>query len=161
TSSSNTPNYGLSGLFNYRLNDKGRNMFVNFSLNSGKTEQDQDRITNTLNYDVDNPDSIYIRQLIDLENKGLNGGASVSYIEPLTDKTNLEFSYDYNFSNYDNDRRVQNVDEFGNQAYDPLSSNQYDYTFATHRAGVTYRYRTDKIIYQLGATVLPTRLSGN
>ena len=161
TGSSNTPNYGLSGLFNYRLNDKGRNMFVNFSINSGKTKQDQDRITNTLNHDVDNPDSIYIRQLIDLDNKGLNGGASVSYIEPLTDKTNLEFSYDYNFSNYDNDRLVQNVDEFGNQTYDPLSSNQYDYTFTTHRAGVTYRYRTDKIIYQLGATVLPTRLSGN
>lgn len=159
-SKTNTPNYGLSGLFNYKLSDEGRNIFVNFSVNSGKTKQDQDRITNSINTGSENPDSTYIRQLIDLENKGVNGGSSVSYIEPLTDKSNLEFSYDYNFANYDNDRFVQNVDQLGNQSYDPLSSNQYDYTFTTHRAGVTYRYRADKIVYQLGATVLPTRLSG-
>ncbi|GAA4803544.1 TonB-dependent receptor [Olivibacter ginsenosidimutans] len=160
-SKTNTPNYGLSGLFNYKLNDEGRNLFVNFSANSGKTKQDQDRITNSFNNEGGNADSTYLRQLIDLDNKGVNGGTSVSYIEPLTDKSNLEFSYDFNFANYDNDRLTYNVDQLGNQSYDPLSSNQYDYTFTTHKAGVTYRYRTDKIVYQLGATVLPTRLSGN
>lgn len=158
---STTPNYGISGLLNYKINDKGRNVFVNFSLNSAKTDQDQDRIINNINYGSDNPDSIYTRQLVDLENKGSNGGASVSYIEPLSDRANLEFSYDYNFANYDNNRFVNTADILGNQLFDPLSSNQYDYTFETHRAGLTYRYRTDKIVYQLGGTVLPTRLKGH
>jgi len=156
-----TPNYGISGLFNYKINDEGRNVFFNFSLNSSRTEQDQDRIINTINFGESNIDSIYQRQLVDLNNKGLNGGASVSYIEPLTDRANLEFSYDYNFANYDNDRQANSMDILGNSIPNPSLSNQYDYTFATHRAGVTYRYRTDKIVYQLGATVLPTRLRGN
>jgi len=158
---SSNPNYGISGLFNYKINEKGRNVFVNFSLNSAKTTQDQDRINDIVNYTTENPDSTYTRQLVDLENKGFNGGTSISYIEPLTEKSNLEFSYDFNFANYDNSRLVNEVDVLGNQTFDPLSSNQYDYTFSTHRAGVTYRYRTDKIVYQLGATVLPTRLNGH
>lgn len=158
---STTPNYGMSGLLNYKINDKGRNVFLNFSLNSAKTEQDQDRIINNINYGSDNPDSIYTRQLVDLENKGFNGGSSISYIEPLGEKSNLEFSYDLNFANYDNNRSVNIADDLGNQTFDPSLSNQYDYTFTTHRAGLTYRYRTDKIVYQLGGAVLPTRLSGH
>jgi len=158
---SSTPNYGVSGLVNRRLNDKGRNLFLNFSLNSAKTEQDLDRITDNLNLTTENPDSAYLRQLIDLESKGLNGGASLSYIEPLSEKGNLELSYDFNFANYDNDRFVDSVDRAGNSVPAPSLSNQYDYTFNTHRLGVTYRYRTDKINYSLGATILPSHLSGN
>ncbi|MFC6103449.1 TonB-dependent receptor [Olivibacter domesticus] len=156
-----TPSYGMSGLFNYKLNEKGRNVFLNFSLNSSKTEQDQDRIINTINYATDNPDSIYQKQLVDLNNKGFNGGSSISYIEPLTEKSNLEFSYDFNFANYDNDRQANSLDILGNSIPNPSLSNQYDYSFITHKAGLTYRYRTDKIVYQLGGTVLPTRLKGH
>src|SRR5690606_13030574 len=32
TSASTAPNGGISGLFNHRFNDTGRNLFVNFSL---------------------------------------------------------------------------------------------------------------------------------
>lgn len=154
-------NYGVSGLFNYKINEKGRNVFVNFSLNSSKTEQDQDRIINTIGFDAENPDSIYQRQLVDLESKGLNGGTSLSYIEPLNERSNLEFSYDYNFANYDNDRQANSMDILGNSIPNPSLSNQYDYSFNTHRAGITYRYRTEKINYSLGGAVQPTFLNGH
>src|SRR5690606_31215221 len=42
------PNYGASGLYNRRLNDSGRNVFIDFSINTASTEQDQERINNTL-----------------------------------------------------------------------------------------------------------------
>lgn len=157
-----TPNFGGSGLLNYKINDRGRNVFFNFSLNSAKTDQDLDRIINNITFSNDLDSArIYQRQLVDLNNKGLNGGTSLSYIEPLTDKSNLEFTYDFNFANYDNDRQANSMDLAGNSIPNPSLSNFYEYTFSTHRAGVTYRYRTDKFVYQLGATVLPTRLTGH
>src|SRR5690606_26406003 len=42
--SSNTPNVGISGLYNHKINDKGRNLFVDFSLNTASTESDRDEI---------------------------------------------------------------------------------------------------------------------
>ncbi|WP_169719433.1 TonB-dependent receptor [Olivibacter sitiensis] len=158
---SRVPSYGLSGLYNFRIDDKGRNAFINFSLNSSKTKQDQDRIINTLNYSDDDVVDTYTRQLIDLDNKGLNGGASLSYIEPLSGTSNLEFTYDYNFANYDNLRRADTLSTTGSIDYSPQLSTDFDYTFATHKVGLTYRYRTEKTTLQLGGAVLPTRLTGN
>src|SRR5690606_14306760 len=80
------PNYGASGLYNRRLSDNGRNVFFNFSLNTASTEQDQERILNTLVYEtaIEDLDSVYQQHLVDLQNKNLNGGATMSYIEPLS-----------------------------------------------------------------------------
>src|SRR5690606_37414011 len=80
-----TPSFGGSGLYNRRLNDRGRNVFVNFSLHSSSNDQDQERILNTLMYTTtpEEADSVYQQHLVNLRNKNLNGGASLSYIEPL------------------------------------------------------------------------------
>ncbi|QNL50910.1 TonB-dependent receptor [Olivibacter sp. SDN3] len=154
--------YGISGLYNYKLNDKGRNIFMSFSLNSSKTEQDQDRISTSLSANAQNPDSVnfYLRQLVDIDNKGWNGGASVSYIEPLSERANLELAYDYNFADYDNNRMVDSVDRSGVVAPYTDLNNQFKYTFSTHRVGLTYRFRSEKINYSVGAAVMPTSLNG-
>src|SRR5690606_5344087 len=98
-SKSYAPNYGASGLYNRRLSDKGRNVFVNFSINTASTTQDQERLLRTLVYEtaVEDLDSVYQQHLVDLENKSLNGGATLSYIEPLGQYTTLELTYDFNF----------------------------------------------------------------
>lgn len=154
--------YGLSGLYNYKLNEKGRNVFINFSLNSSTTQEEQDRLSTNLYANLDDPDSVsfYRRQLVDIDNKGWNGGASLSYIEPLSEKSNLELGYEYNFANYDNKRLVDSMDRNGVIAPFTELNNQFKYTFTTHRIGLTYRYRAEKINYSVGAAVLPTLLSG-
>lgn len=157
---STVPNYGISGLYNYRIDSKGRNAFVNFSLNRSKTDDDQDRLNTTFNNGDDDAVGNYLRQLVDINNKGLNGGVSFSYIEPLNTKSNLELTYDYNFANYDNSRITDSIYADGSIVPAPMLSNDFEYTFATHRTGLTYRYRTDKTNFQLGATVMPTLLNG-
>ena len=163
TNISKSPDVGISGLYNRRLNEKGRNLFVNFSLNNSKTEQDRDEIVNSLYFSQDNPDGKdnFQRQLIDLNNKRLNGGASLSYTEPLSKQAGLEFSYDYNFSNYDNSRIALNADPDGITSPSVENSNEYDYTFNTNRFTLTYRYRNEKLNYSLGASAEPTVLKGN
>lgn len=160
---SKSPDVGISGLYNRRLNESGRNVFFNFSLNNSTTEQDRDEIVNSLYFSEDNPDGKdnFQRQLIDLNNKRLNGGVSLSYTEPLSKQAGLEFSYDYNFSNYDNSRIVLNADPDGVTTPSIENSNEYDYTFNTNRFTLTYRYRNEKLNYSLGASAEPSVLKGN
>ncbi len=158
------PNYGASGLYNRRLSDNGRNVFFNFSLNTASTEQDQERILNTLVYEtsIEDLDSVYQQHLVDLQNKNLNGGASMSYIEPLGQYSTLELSYDFNFASYDNDRQANAYDIDGLLIDNPEYNNNrnYDYTFYTHRGSLTYRYRNDKWNYSLGVAAQPNLLRG-
>src|SRR5690606_30763353 len=160
-----TPSFGGSGLYNRRLNDRGRNVFVNFSLHSSGNDRDQERILNTLMYaaTAEEADSVYQQHLVNLRNKNLNGGASLSYIEPLGEASNLEFNYDYNFANYDNYRKANAYDDFGDVIANPQFNNEreYGYTFSTHRIGLTYRNRTDKLNYSIGAAVQPNLLDGD
>ncbi|MGV3761267.1 outer membrane beta-barrel protein [Parapedobacter sp.] len=158
------PNYGASGLYNRRLDDSGRNVFFNFSLNTASTEQDQERILQTLVYEtaIEDLDSVYQQHLVDLQNKNLNGGATMSYIEPLGQFSTLELSYDFNFASYDNSRSANAYDLDGVVIDNPAYNNNrtYDYTFYTHRGSLTYRYRNDKWNYSLGVAAQPNLLRG-
>lgn len=155
-----TPNIGVSGLFNHRISENGRNIFMNFSLNSASSESDRDEIVDTHIYGETESDE-YQRQLIDLTNKRLNGGASISYIEPLGKNSNLEAEYTYDFSNYDNNRIANSVDVDGNITYNPALSNIYDYSFIKSNINLNYRYRTTKVNYTIGASAQPSTLKGN
>src|SRR5690606_29286619 len=158
------PNYGASGLYNRRLSQSGRNIFVNFSLNTASTEQDQERILNTLVYEtaIEDLDSVYQQHLVDLQNKNLNGGATLSYIEPLSQSSTLELNYDFNFASYDNSRRANAYDMAGIIIDNPDYNNNrnYDYTFYAHRGSLTCRYRKDKWNYALGVAAQPNLLRG-
>ncbi|MBP3943504.1 TonB-dependent receptor [Sphingobacteriaceae bacterium WQ 2009] len=164
---SKSPNYGISGLYNRKLNDNGRNVFFNMNVNSGASKQDQERIIETIVKDPNNMDmteeQVYRRTLAELDNKSWNGGASVSYIEPLSQFGKLEVSYDYNINTYDNTRNQRTFKEDGG-IFDSPGFNfdrTYDYSFSTHRVGANYNYAKDKIKYAFGASVQPSILDGD
>ena len=161
---SSAPNYGVSGLYNRRLNDNGRNIFVDFSLRTASTEQDQEQIIDRLLYEtsIEDLDSVYQQHLVDLQNKNLNGGGTMSYTEPLGEYSRLELRYDFDFASYDNNRRANAYDIDGFIINNPEFNNSrnYDYTFYTHRGSLTYRYRNDKWNYSLGVAAQPNLLSG-
>lgn len=157
------PSYGFSGLYNRRLSDHGRNLFFDFSLNTSSTEQDEERILETAFLDPNMDTENYIRTLADLQNKNLNGGASVSYSEPMGEFGSLEFNYDYNFRNYDNRRFDNALNLSGQPVVDDevfIGNRIFDYSFITHRVGANYRFRSEKIVYSIGASVQPNQLKG-
>src|SRR5690606_3679119 len=69
---STAPRFGISGLYNRKLNDKGRNVFVNMNFNNAKTEKDQNAILDRLLADPKNADaslsSIYEKTILELNN---------------------------------------------------------------------------------------------
>src|SRR5690606_28567385 len=94
--------------------------------------------------------------------KSWNAGASVSYLEPLSEKSKLELAYDYNTNDYDNEDKQSAFNENGSALPDQkLNFNyDYDYGFTTHRFGASYMFENDKVKYSLGAAVQPSLLKG-
>ncbi|GHE46391.1 outer membrane beta-barrel protein [Sphingobacterium griseoflavum] len=162
-----SPNMGISALYNRRLNDKGRNIFFNMNISSSGTKDDQDRIIQTLVGDPNNSnmdvDSLYRRTLAELDNKSWNGGATVSYLEPVSQYGKIELSYDYNVNTYDNNRRQDAFNADGSTLDDPryVFDRLYDYSFTTHQFGANYNFNNDKVKYAIGLAVQPTLLDGD
>ncbi|MGO1786946.1 MAG: outer membrane beta-barrel protein, partial [Sphingobacterium sp.] len=168
-SNTNVPRYSISGLYNRRLNENGRNLFMNFNYDNSATASDYDRILDRLVNDPNNAgttmDEIYQRTLQEVNNKSWNAGASLSYIEPLSEHGKMEISYDFNENAYDNKRYQDAFDEQGNTyPNDDVSVINYhynqDYSFITHRIGANYAFENDKLKYSIGAAVQPSRLHG-
>lgn len=165
--SSTAPRYNISGLYNRRLNDKGRNLFFNFNYDNANTKNDIDQILDREIFDAGNQnvsiDSIYERTYREAQNKSWNAGASVSYLEPLSAKSKLEISYDYNTNDYDNQDKQNAFNKVGAALTDPQLnySYDYDYGFTTHKFGASYIFENDKVKYSVGAAVQPSLLKGN
>ncbi|MBE8714184.1 outer membrane beta-barrel protein [Sphingobacterium hungaricum] len=165
-SKTSSPRYGISGLYNKRLSANGRNLFFNFNFNSSATESDVERIVENTLLDTTNsnlpPEEVYRRTWNELRNKSWNGGASVSYLEPISKYGKLEFSYDYNVNTYDNNnfQEAFNADESPLTDPDYNFDYQYDYSFSTHRFGSSFSFNNDKIKYSVGASVQPSILEG-
>lgn len=169
-STSSAPRYNISGLYNRKLNDKGRNFFLNFNYDNAVTESDFNRVSDKLIGNVDDPnaslDSIYELTIQELMNKSWNAGGTLSYTEPLSEKGRLELTYDLNVNDYDNRNKQVGYDRDGNISDDShlnFKNNydyDYDYAFTTHRAGASYIYSGEKLSYTVGASFQPTSLSG-
>lgn len=165
-SKTSTPRYNLSGLYNRKLNDKGRNFFLNFNYDNAATDNDFSRALDNLVASESNPnaslDSIYELTVQEMMNKSWNAGGTLSYTEPLSEKGRLEVTYDLNINDYDNRNKQSGFDRLGNIINDPLLNYNYDYDYAftTHRVGASYIHTGEKLSYTLGASVQPSNLSG-
>ena len=166
TSTATSPRYNFSGLYNHKFNDKGRNIFFNFNYDNSLTENEYNKELDRWVTDPGNANEklsdIYEKTFRQVENKSWNAGASVSYIEPLSAKSKLEFTYDFNNNDYDNHNEQKLVDSRGDTDSKVLNySYNYDYAFTTHRFGTSFMYDNDKVKYSLGAAVQPSTLKGD
>lgn len=162
-----SPRYSISGLYNRKLNDKGRNLFLNFNYDNASTESDFNRVLDNLVASQTDPDasldSIYELTVQEVMNKSWNAGGTLSYTEPLSETGRLEFTYDLNVNDYDNNNRQNGYDRLGGIINDPRLNYDYnyDYSFSTHRVGASFIHSGEKMVYSIGAAVMPTILSGN
>jgi hypothetical protein len=163
---STAPRYNFSGLYNRKLNDKGRNLFFNFNYDNAVTETEYNRelerwLTDPNNLNLPAAD-VFEKTYREVSNKSWNAGASVSYTEPLTEKSKIELTYDWNNNDYDNHNKQDLLASEGSSASGILNYNyDYDYAFTTHRVGASYMYDGEKFKYSLGASLQPSTLKGD
>lgn len=169
---SDVPRFGVSGLYNRRLNEKGRNFFINFNYDNSVSENDYNQILDRLVYDPNNANesinTIYEQTIREAKNKNWTAGTTLSFTEPVGDNSRVELTYDVNINDYDNSDRQNGFDQNGNPIVNNPANDailnyayDYDYAFTAHRIGANYSYEKDKIKYSVGAEALPTVLSGN
>jgi hypothetical protein len=154
---SNTPNAGIIALYNHRFNSRGRNFSLNLTANTSQNDQAQNPV---YVYIAGRP-TVPLNQLIDVNSKTNSFGATASYIEPLSKVAYLEFNYAFNRSNTTS-KKVTDSLVAGSNVYNfnPEFSNNFNFNFTTHRAGLSFRVIKPKYNYTLGAGVQPAILEG-
>ena len=158
---SRNPNFGANILLNHRLKKRGRNLSLFASANNAKTKQEDDQLTQYINYIVNGGTStVYRNQELYDNNRNSNINANLSYNEPLSATTNLEFNYNHSTTNYKNQRETFDITPAGLSTYNTSLSNDFDYSFSTNRFGMNYRVNQKKYNYSFGLSAQPNVLEG-
>ncbi|MCJ8210855.1 outer membrane beta-barrel protein [Mucilaginibacter sp. RS28] len=154
---SSAPNLGLSAMYNHRFSTKGRNFNVLVNLSTGSNDQSQNPI---YNYSAGTP-LAPLNQLITTNSNNHAVSTSLSYLEPVGKVSFMELNYAYNNTYTSSDKETDTLNTFGTRTNYARLSNNFNYTFITHRAGLNYRVIEKKYNYTLGLGIQPAILDGN
>jgi hypothetical protein len=163
---SNNSGYNFSNelVFRHRFYKAGRtfSVGVNTSLNDKISDgQKKSEITKL----------IHGQQVISPRNQrnpgntnGLGLSGNVSYTEPLSLNSILQFNWNTSYSKNSQDRKVfgldANMQDTSIRPVDSLS-NKYDNEYVTNRGGIGYRFRTANMNLSFGVDYQRADLSGN
>jgi uncharacterized membrane protein YgcG len=153
---SQAPNYGISALYNHRFRHR-RNLSIFANASSAPSWSFQNPI---YNYTAGTP-AAPVNQLINTYSRTNSYGVNLSYLEPLSTRSYLEFNYAFNHSVTANNKETDTLSNANTYDRYDLLSNQYNYTFTTNKVGLNYRFVEKKYNYTLGIGVQPSVLDGD
>lgn len=156
TDNSKSPSFGINVLYNHRFRATRRNLSINATASSAKTNEFDNPETH---YTVGTPSAPGYQE-INTNSRTNSVGATVSYLEPIGKLSYLELNYafNHNYTTSDKETDTLTANNTANR-YAPYSNN-YNYTFTTNRFGLNYRFIEKKYNYTLGVGVQPTVLDG-
>lgn len=163
---SKSPSFGLSTFYQHIFNKPRRNISGNFSLSAGNRTNETQNEANIIYY-VDDSDVVakdsLVNRIVERSNKNFSLRSSISYVEPLTNNTQLEVNGQLNRNNYDTDATTSNILNDQRRFQIDSLSNIFNYSFTQARLSVNYRYgmsNTSRVKFSLGLAAVPTLLSG-
>jgi hypothetical protein len=146
-----------SALFRHRFPKKGRTFSANlsFSLNDSKSNGG---LQSQNNYYLPNgglQQSDTINQVNNQENNSKSYGAVLSYTEPLSKKSLLEFNYNFNATHSISDKTTFDFDKLSGKhtSLNNSLSNNFLSDYIYHRPGINWRYQQKKYNFTIGAAV--------
>ncbi len=133
---SNGFNIGNNALWRHSFKKRGRSLSVN--LYTGFNERNNDNYLNGITSSGTRNDTT--RQLADQYNKGLQINGNINYSEPISKKSQIQFSYQPSYSLNTNDRVTYRYDTTVKtySEIDQRLSTVFDNTYNTQRGGVTF-----------------------
>ncbi|TDG34908.1 TonB-dependent receptor [Pedobacter changchengzhani] len=163
-STNKTPSFSGVIFYQYIFDKPRRNISLQVNASGGNQQQDNEQNNRILYYqgqsDAILRDSL-VHRLVARKNLNNTYRASMTYVEPLTTLTQLEFNGQINRRTYDNAATTNNILADGStQAIDSLS-NIFAYSFTETRLALNYRYTGSKTNISLGITGIPTTLAGS
>lgn len=165
TGNSKSPRWGLSSILVKKFHKAGRILSLSYTYRRGRNTQETNSNTGIMNY-ADSTRNNLVRDslthlITSLNNRDAGHSARIQYTEPLTKKSRLEFTAQYNRNAYANSAITDTVFADGQRGELTRLSNIYNYSFTEGRVGVSYRYKSEKWELNTGGLLVPTLLKGN
>ena len=148
-------------LYRHKFNKRGRTMSLYLSHGANESERESRNLSfnNRYNKGVDTLD-----QVTETYTDGMKYGASLSYTEPLSIKSQLEFSYKYSYNAGRSDQLANKLDKL-TRVYTiivPSLTNAFENDNKAHRSGVSYRRQVSPLWnYVAGLAVQKATLTSN
>lgn len=155
----NAYNFGNSILYRQKLAKQGRTYSIRFETGFNNRTTDNYLIAN--NYYAENIDSLVAQnQWTDGLAKTLNLGGEVNYTEPLGKKSQLQVNYVPSYTRSTSDRFTYQYNEATNDytIVDMTLSNVFENVNWAHKTGVSYRFKGEKLDFNIGANYQYTSL---
>lgn len=162
TNNTSSPQFGLIAFYQHIFKKPRRNISIQFNLTNNDQTQDNTQktdITISGGTGTGTGTGSNIDRLVYRKNLTKNYRTSLTYVEPLSPSSQIEFNGQMNYRGYDNtlltDEKVGGV-----YVRSDIASNIFNYSFTESRAALNYRLVKPKFNLSVGATAIPTHLEG-
>lgn len=149
-----TPSVNGQVSYNHRFAGSRRNLFINVNNNINTSKGELYNISNNYFFPVDSAAySLLLNQRQLNNNRTTRIGATVSYSEPMGERSTLNVSYNYNYAVNDVPRQVFDFNNIS-QLYDILNdtlSNHYNNFSNNNVVSLNYNYGTKNVGFGAGA----------
>jgi hypothetical protein len=162
-----SPDFNLNAAWAHRLNKTGRNFSVGLTAKNGISDVKEDIRSNISYYETNRSriakDSL-LNRLVDTRNKSRSLESSLRFSEPVGNRSdsavskNMDIYYNFQFEKNDNNLQTRvNNNIFDKRVVDSLST-LYTSKFLSHLIGLSYRFGSEFLSYNLGITAQPNLL---
>jgi len=160
---SNSNGYNLSNslLFRHKFKKPGRTLSLNIN-NTYNQSTGNTRLMSVNTYYVPNYFSDNFRQNTDNENNSYSISPSLSYTMALSKKSAFEINYNPSLNKSKSYKYTTRYDSTSNEysVVDSILSNTFNNTSTTQKIGATYRYKFQKLSFNIGANAQQVILKG-
>lgn len=158
----------ISGTVAYQhvwLKKPARSFAIELTAGSQKNDNGSEQNNNILYYQGNSSNVLkdsLIHRMITTNSLQHNNRASITYAEPISQLSRLEFNSNIEYRAYDNTKLTSNLNSSGVSSLIDSLGNIYEYTFTQYRNSLNYRYgsNTSKYNFSLGLTAVSTSLVG-
>lgn len=165
-SSNSNPRFGVSAFYQHIFKKPRRNFSLQADLNSNNQDSERQQDSKYLFF-LDEAETItrdsLVNRIIARKNLQDNYRGSLTYVEPLSLNSQLEFNAQVNYNGYNNNATTRNITPEGFSSVIDSLSNIYDYSFTQGRIALNYRYgmsNTSRVRISAGITGVPAVLEG-
>lgn len=163
TGKNTSPTYGVIALYQYIFKkDHRRNVSLQYTLSNSNQQQNTGQNTEIQYRDSTGKTQIdsLVHRVIARTNDTKSDRLSLTYVEPLSRISQLEFNAQYIYRGYSNTAITSNIGPTGAAAVIDSLSNIYRYSFTQGNIALNYRLNKPKYSISLGVRAIPTHLSG-
>ena len=154
-----------NALLRHRFAKKGRTFSANLSFNINNNNSNGGLLSQN-NYYLPSgglQQSDTINQINNQSNKSNTYGAILSYTEPLSKKSLLEFNYNFSAAHSFSDKSTFDFDKQSGKhiLLNEMLSNKFVNDYIYHRPAINWRYQQKKYSFAMGAAVQQASLESN